>query len=249
MFYDPGCFGRVVLGELPADVERRLAALPGEWLEFDAPSSAIVVRHIQPTAAPSLPTIVGELVRIVEAVPAARRAAIAGGDLFVHADGTHQLVRLRVEPGGAIHVRWAQPDYAAARRRPWERGTHDLWDPRVQRLNGALHFVAADPAAASRGIQQLAESFEGLYPVGDCRVTLHDDGGVRVHLADVNLDAELLVAEVRQQARARSLTGRIDVSSFVSEAPEHNVRLLLEDGAVWIQRPVLWNADDLRSPA
>ena len=71
MFYDPGCFGRVELGTLPVDVQRRLAALPGEWLEFDAPSGAIVVRYVQPTSSPSLPTIAGELVRIISEIPGA----------------------------------------------------------------------------------------------------------------------------------------------------------------------------------
>ena len=47
MFYDTGCYGRIDVGELPADVQRRLAALPGEWLEFDPDADAIVVRHIQ----------------------------------------------------------------------------------------------------------------------------------------------------------------------------------------------------------
>ena len=42
MFYDTGCYGRVTLGPLPTDVQRRLAALPGEWLEYDPDEGAIV---------------------------------------------------------------------------------------------------------------------------------------------------------------------------------------------------------------
>src|SRR3989304_656292 len=92
MFYDPGCSGRVELGTLPVDVQRRLAALPGEWLEFDAPSGAIVVRYVQPTSSPSLPTIAGELVRIISEIPGARPPAIAGGGLDVPPAQTLRLV-------------------------------------------------------------------------------------------------------------------------------------------------------------
>ncbi|OGT96673.1 MAG: hypothetical protein A3I79_04760 [Gemmatimonadetes bacterium RIFCSPLOWO2_02_FULL_71_11] len=244
MFYDPGCFGRVELGTLPVDVQRRLAALPGEWLEFDAPSGAIVVRYVQPTSSPSLPTIAGELVRIISEIPGACHPAIGGGDLYVHADQTLQLVRLRVEPGGAVHIRWAHPDYATARRRAWQRGTHDLVDPKVQRLNGRVSLTAAEPAKAARELQAVADTFEGLYPEGDCHAVADPAAGtVRVELEDVNLDAELLVAKLQQLATASSLDGRIDVGSFAGEAPEHYVRFVFENGNVWIQRPVLWDSE------
>ena len=242
MFYDPGCFGRVELGALPAEAQRRLAALPGEWLEFDAPSGAIVVRHVQPSAGPSLPTIAGELVRMISEIPGANHPAIVGGDLYVHTDQTHQLVRLRVEPGGALHVRWAHPDYSSAHKRAWQPGTHDLVDPKVQRLNGEVGFRAGDPAQAAREVQSLADGFEGLYPEGECRAVAAG-GSVRVQLKDVNVDAELLVAALQRLAQARSLEGRIDVGSFAGEAPEHYARFVFENGNVWIQRPVLWNSE------
>ena len=244
MFYDPGCYGRVDLGKLPPDVHRRLASVPGEWLEFDPAAGAIVVRHVQPTAGPSLPTITQELVRMIEEIPGTHHAGIAGGDLFVHTDRTMHLVRLRVEPGGALHIRWAHPDYAKAARRPYERGTHDLVDTKVQRLNGTVTLKAGDPRTAAAAIQAVADTFEGLYPEGECRVAAREDGTVEVTLKDVNLDAELLVAKLSETALARTLGGRVDVSSFASEAPEHNVRIVCEDGRIWIQRPVLWDADN-----
>ena len=99
MFYDAGCFGCVVLGELPETVQQRLGALPGEWLEFDPLTGTIVVRHIQPSAGPSLPMIAGELVRMLSEIPEAGQDRIPGGDLFVHTEVAAQLVRLRVEGG------------------------------------------------------------------------------------------------------------------------------------------------------
>jgi hypothetical protein len=75
MFYDPGCRGRVVLGGLPEEVQQRLEALPGEWLEFDRASGAIVVRHIQPTAGPMLQVEQGGTLHIEWAHPDYERAA------------------------------------------------------------------------------------------------------------------------------------------------------------------------------
>ena len=114
MFYDAGCYGGVRLGELPEAVQQRLAALPGDWLEFDAPTGMIVVRHIQPSAGPCLPTITGELVRMLAEIPEASQAAIPGGELFVHTERGGQLVRLKVEAGGAVKIEWAHPDYTRA---------------------------------------------------------------------------------------------------------------------------------------
>lgn len=244
MFYDTGCYGRIEVGELPAGVQRRLAALPGEWLEFDPEADAIVVRHIQPTSAPSLPTIAGELVRIISEVPGAHHAAIRGGDLFVHTEQAMQLVRLRVEPGGAVHIRWAHPEYASAQRRPYAKGRELLVDPRVQRLNGQVRLSAADPAGASRDIEAVADTYEGLYPEGECRIaTDAGTGTVDVALVDVNVDAELLVEQLHRCARPGTLAGRLEVSSFAGEAPEHYARFVFEGGETFIQRPVLWDSE------
>ena len=243
MFYDTGCYGRVEVGELPADVQARLAALPGEWLEYDGDTDAIVVRHIQPTSAPSLPTIASELVRTISEIPGAHHAAIRGGDLYVHTEPSQQLVRLRVEPGGALHVRWAHPDYATAQKRPYERGATALVDPRVQRLNGRVRLAAADPVTTGRELEAVAETYEGLYPEGECHVTTDASGAVDLDLVDVNLDAELLVALLQRLARPGSLTGRLAISSFVGEAPERYARIVFEGGTAFIQRPVLWDSD------
>jgi len=243
MFYDTGCYGKVDLGSVPAEVERRLASLPGEWLEYDAEGDAIVVRHIQPTSAPSLPTIAGELVRILSEIPAAQRAAIRGGDLFVHSDQAMQLVRLRVEPGGAVHVRWAHPDYAAAAKRPYASGGERLVDPRVQRLNGQVRFTARDAAAAVQEIQAVADGYEGLYPEGECRVERRGANAVQLDLVDVSLDVEVLVEHLGRVAQPGSLEGRVEVTSFADEAPERFARFVFEAGTTYIQRPELWASE------
>lgn len=243
MFYDTGCYGRVMVGALPAEVGAALAALPGEWLEFDPDEGAIVVRHIQPTASPSLPTIAGELVRVLSEIPAAHHARIQGGDLFVHTERSVQLVRLRVEPGGAVHVRWAHPEYAKARRQPYVRGAEPLVDPRVQRLNGKVRFTADDAGEAVRALEAAADGFEGLYPEGECRAAPAKGGEVEAVFTDLNLDVDLLLDTLQRVAKPGSLAGQVEVSSFAGEAPERYARFLFEAGQVFIQRPVLWSSE------
>jgi hypothetical protein len=240
MFYDTGCYGRVMVGGMPVEVAGNLAALPGEWLEYDPDEGAIVVRHTQPSVGPSLPTIAGELVRILSEIPAGLHSRIQGGDLFVHTERALQLVRLRVEPGGAVHIRWAHPDYARARRQPYVRGAEPLADPRIQRLNGRVQFTADDAAAAAKALEAAADAFEGLYPEGECRVEAGAGGGVQVDLADVNLDVDILMESLRRLARPGSVVGQVEVSSFAGEAPERYARFVFEGGQTFIQRPVLW---------
>lgn len=250
MFYDTGCYGQVQLGPLPETAEQRLGALPGEWLEYDALARAIVVRHIQPTAGPCLPAITGELVRMLSEVPEPARAAIPGGDLFVHTEVLVQLVRLRVEAGGAVRIEWAHPDYARSRRQLWTGGKVEMVEPRVQRLDGEAAFAAADPAAAARELEALADTYEGLYPEGDLTVTADRAAGrVQMAVHDLNLDALLLVRRLEQLARPGTLTGRVEVSSFAATQPEQQLRFVFDDGKTWVQRPVLWEDAEGRASA
>jgi hypothetical protein len=242
MFYDQGCFGRVELGSLPGDLADRLARIPGEWLEFDPPSGAIVVRHVQPTSAPHLPAITGELVRILSEIPGSLHRSISGGDFFVHTEAEHgQLVRLRVEVGGAVHIHWAHPDFRRALKRPYLGGSELVIDPEIQRLNGKVTLKATDPSEAAKALQDLADTFEGLYPEGDCVATVsQESGNVELTMTDVNLDAERLVALLKSVALPRTLSGGFEVSSFGTVLPEQQLRFLFEKGNVWVQHPLLW---------
>lgn len=241
MFYDQGCFGRVELGDLPRPLGERLAAIPGEWLEFDPPSGAIVVRHVEPTSTKHLPTIARELVRIFSEIPAELHSEIPGGDLFVHTeDEQGQLVRIRVEPGGSIRIQWAHPDFKRALRRPYTGGNEIAIDPEVQRLNGKVVFSSPTPEQAMRAIEELVDTFEGLYPEGECAPRLLEGSTIELTLREVNLDATRLVALLEQVANPRSLSGRLEVSSFGKALPEQRVRFLFEAGKVWVQHPLLW---------
>jgi hypothetical protein len=251
MFYDTGCYGGVALGELPAPVRQRLAAVPGEWLEYDAPTGMIVVRHVQPSAGPSLPTIAGELVRLLAELPEAAQAVIPGGELFVHTEQS-QLVRLKVEAGGTLRIEWAHPDYGKARPQPWGGRAErlEIVEPRVQRLNGTVSFATQDATRAARELETLADTYEGLYPEGNLVVTPDPPkAGVVVEVRDLNLDVLLLVERLRALAAAGSLAGHIEVSSFATVYPEQHLRFVFKDGAPWVQRPVLWEDAGTRRPA
>jgi len=241
MFYDQGCFGRVELGAIPDELAERLTSIPGEWLEYDPPIGAIVVRHVEPTTARHLPAIARELVRIFSEIPGEYHADIPGGDLFVHTEEEHgQLVRLRVEPGGTIHIQWAHPNFKRALRRPYLGGTEISIDPEIQRLNGTVSFKAEDPDEAARQVQELADTFEGLYPEGDCSPRVMEGGTVELKMKEVNLDAALLVDLLQRLALPRTLSGRFEVASFGLVMPEKQLRFLFEDGKTWVQHPLLW---------
>ncbi len=241
MFYDQGCFGRVDLGSVPPETVARLSRVQGEWLEYDPTSSTIVVHHVEPTSAPPLPAVACELVRLFSEIPPEYHREIPGGDLFVHTEDERQLVRLRVEAGGTIHIQWAQPDFKKALRRPWDRGMEVSVDPEIQRLNGAVSFRAPDPAEAARRVQAAADTFEGLYPEGDFSAIVTSGGEVRVTLREVNLDASILTDLLLELAQPRTLTGRFEMSSFGTALPERRLRFLFEDGKVWVQHPLLWS--------
>jgi hypothetical protein len=245
MFYDQGCVGRVELGPVPEEVANRLASIPGEWLEFDPPTGAVVVRHVEPTSAKHLPAIAYELIRIFSEVPAELHSQIPGGDLFVHTEDEHgQLVRIRVETGGAIHFQWAHPDFQRALRRPYMGGTELTIDPEVQRLDGKITFRCSTPEAAAVALQDLADTYEGLYPEGDCVARAPGGAAVELTMAEVNLDAAKLIALLQNLADPRTLSGGFEVSSFGTVLPERTLRFVFEDGKLWVQHPLLWAESD-----
>jgi hypothetical protein len=241
MFYDQGCVGRIEIGSVPKEVAKRLAALPGEWLEFDPPSGTVVVRHVEPTTARHLPAISFELVRIFSEIPAEFHEDIPGGDLFVHTEEEHgQLVRIRVERGGAIHIQWAHPNFRRALRRPYMGGGELAIEPEVQRIDGTVIFRSQTPENAAVTLQDFSDNFEGLYPEGDCVARATGGSQVELTMKEVNLDAALLVALLQKLAEPRSLSGGFEVSSFGTVLPERQLRFLFEDGKLWVQHPLLW---------
>lgn len=241
MFHDHGCHGEVQLGPLPVEVRDRLLSEPGEWLEYEAATDRIVVRHVQPTSGPDLPIVVGELVQLLSEIPVELHRDIEGGDFYVHTEDTAQLVRLHVEAGGSVDIRWAQPNFADASKRPY-RGREDITiDPHVHCLNGAVIFSADDPAKAAKAVQGLADRFEGLYPQGGCEVNVEaDTKSVRLEMEDLNLDAHLLIEHLVAAARVGSLSGRFVVSSFGESQIEDHARIAFDGGRTLIQHPVLW---------
>lgn len=236
MFYEDGCHGSVRVGSLPDEVVARLAALPGEWLEFDAPVGAIVVRHIQPTAAPTLPTIAAELVRMLVEIPVTLHGQIEGGDFHVHTEDSPHLVRIRVEPRGSLRIDWAHPDYAASRKRPYDDNAIPI-DGVYCRLNGTVTLTAGDATTAARELQRAADTYEGLYPEGDFQAKPAGGGAVEVGMRDVNLDPRVLVARLQRLAVGASLRGTIEIRSFDDRHPDHRVRVVFQDGSAWVQEP------------
>jgi hypothetical protein len=248
VFCETGCFGRVVLGELPPETQRRLAAVPGEWLEFDPLTGAIVVRHCQPSSAPCLPTIASELERMLAEVPASQRPAIRGGDLYVHTESKGEFVRLRIQPGGDLRVTWAHPDYSQAERKAFT-GHESLVPPQVQRLKGCVSLITPVPARAVQELEALADAYIGLYPEGELLASADErQGKVLLQLNDVNLDVLLLIKRLAELAAPQTLSGRIDVSAFAAVSPDHYARFLFEEGKVWVQRPALWEEPHPEQP-
>ncbi len=245
MFYDQGCVGRVELGPIPEGLAERLAAIPGEWLEFDPGTGSVVVRHVEPTSTHHLPAIAFELIRIFSEVPAELHGEIPGGDLFVHTEDEHgHLVRIRVEPGGVIHFQWAHPDFRRSLRRPYMGGRELTIDPEVQRLDGTVSFRSQTPESAAVALQDLADTYEGLYPEGDCVARAAGGSGVELTMNEVNLDASALIDLLREVADPRSLSGQFEVTAFGTVLPESRLRFVFEDGRLWVQHPLLWSEID-----
>ncbi|NNK47896.1 MAG: hypothetical protein HKP01_03385 [Gemmatimonadetes bacterium] len=241
MSYQSGCHGRVILGPLPADVQRRLTVLPGEWLEYNPQTGAVEIGHVQPSTAPILPTVTVELVRILSEIPYDLQSRIVGGDYFVHTEEpATQLVRIRVEAGGSLHIQWAHPEYAGAAREPWSEAVRIATPEWEHRLNGTVTFEADDAAPAAETLQTLADTYEGLYPEGDFKASADGDA-VTVDMSEVNLDGGLLTARMVTLARPGSLEGRFEVGSFADFVPENLVRFLFEAGEVSVQHPLLWS--------
>jgi hypothetical protein len=233
-----GCTGSVELGALSQETQRRLELVDASWLEFSPERSTLEVRHVQPDNVPALREIAGELLEFLSDIPDDDRAKIRGGALYYQDEPTGQYVRLKVWEGGYLTVAWARPDYQHAQ---WEafhgQAVSVVFEP-YQRLNGRLRFDGSSVAANE--VRHTLESSLGSYSQGDYEITSAIDG-VEVTLKDVNSSLLPILKTLREVAKAGSVQGEIDVSSFRAGDLEDYCRVVFRAGETWIVRPSLWS--------
>ena len=232
-----GCTGSVSLGLLGQVTQKRLEHIAASWLEYSPESPSLVVRHVQPDDVPALREIAGELVDFLQAVSDAERAQIPGGALYYQDESTGQYVRLKVWPGGFLTVAWARSEYTHAQ---WERFSNQpvkvVFEP-FQRLNGEVTFEGHPNAADD--LRRILDKIGGEYSQGDYAIT-STIGRVSLTLKDVNADALTVVNAVRYMAKAGTLSGEIDVTSFRAGDMDDYCRFSFRAGEAWMARPVLW---------
>ena len=233
-----GCRGRINLGKLSLETQRRLEGVEATWLEFSPDLSSLVVRHVQPDAISPPREIGGELLEFLTQVSEVERRAFPGGALYYLDEQTGQYLRLRVSSGGVLTVSWAHPSYEDARSAPYEgHATPVVFEP-YQCLNGSVSFTAK-PGAAEE-VRLTIERPAGLCPQGEYELRLDGDKlGIELH--DVNSSAVPLVETLRQVAAPGSLNGQIDVSSFRAGDLEDYCRLVFRNGELRLLRPSLWS--------
>lgn len=233
-----GCTGKIALGNLSPETQRRLEEVEATWLEFSPDPPSLVVRHVQPDAISPPREIGGELLEFLTRVTDAERRAFPGGALYYLDDQTGQHFRLRVSSGGVLTVSWAHPSYEDASSVPYEGpSTPVVFEP-YQCLNGSVR-LAAKPGAADE-IRQTIERPAGLCPQGEYEIR-PDGEALHLELRQVNSSVLPLVESLRQLAEPGSLNGQIDVSSFRAGDLEDYCRFVFENGKIRLLRPSLWS--------
>jgi hypothetical protein len=234
-----GCTGRIELGRISAETQKRLEKVKATWLEFAPETNSMVVRHVQPDDAPAMREIAGELFDFLTAIPEAERKMIPGGALYYSDEQTGQSVRIKVWEGAFVTVAWAEPDYSRATWEPYRSQAFPLVFEAYQRLNGVVKFQAS--LGAVEEVQAVIERFGGLYPQGEFEA-LQVGGDLEIRFFDVNASVLQLLQVFKAKAEpAASLEGEIDVSSFRSGDVEDYCRFLLRAGEIWLARPALWS--------
>ncbi|MGA3327278.1 MAG: hypothetical protein ABSF45_22680 [Terriglobia bacterium] len=233
-----GCTGSVDLGPFGPDTQKRLEQIAANWLEYSPESSSLVVRHVQPDDVPPLREVAGELLDFLHTVSDAERAQIPGGALYYQDEPTGQYVRMKVWKGGFLTVAWARPDYARAQWEPFRNQPVTLVFEPFQRLNGSVTFEGHPNAADD--LRRIIDKTSGQYSQGDYAIS-SSIRGVEVTLCDVNVDALTVVNAVRYMAKANTLKGEIDVSSFRAGDLEDYCRFSFRAGETWMARPILWS--------
>jgi hypothetical protein len=233
-----GCTGRIELGKLSPETQKRLDKIPATWLEFTPESDALVVRHVQPDDLPAMREITGELFDFLTAIPDQERKKIPGGALYHLDEQTGQSVRIKVWEGAFVTVAWAQPDYSRAKWEPYREGPTPVVFDAYQRLNGVIRFQA-EPGVAD-DLKAVIDRFSGLYPQGEFEV-LQTGPKLDIRFMDVNASVLELIRTLKEKADpAATLEGEIDVSSFRSGDVEDYCRFVFRGGDTWIARPALW---------
>jgi hypothetical protein len=221
-----------------ADTQKRLEQIAASWLEYSPESSSLVVRHVQPDDVPPLREVAGELVDFLHTLSDSERAQIPGGALYYQDEPTGQYVRLKVWKGGFLTVAWARPDYTRAQWQPFRNQPVTLVFEPFQRMNGALSFEGHPNAADD--LRRIIEKTSGQYSQGEYAIS-SSIRGVEVSFRDVNADALTVVNAVRYMAKATTLSGEIDVSSFRAGDLEDYCRFSFRAGETWMARPILWS--------
>jgi hypothetical protein len=233
-----GCTGRIELGNVSRETQRRLEEVEATWLEFSPDPPSLVVRHVQPDAISPPREIAGELLEFLTQVSDVERRAFPGGALYYLDEQTGQYLRLRVWRGGALTISWAHPCYEDARCVLYEGQTTPVVFEPYQCLNGSVSLTAK-PGAADE-IRLTVERPAGLCPQGEYE--LHPIGEVLgFELHEVNSSVLPLVETLRQVAAPRSLNGQIDVSSFRAGDMDDYCRFVFENGEIRLLRPSLWD--------
>jgi hypothetical protein len=160
------------------------------------------------------------------------------GALYYQDEPTGQYVRLKVWKGGFLTVAWARPDYTRAQWEVFRNQPVNLVFEPFQRLNGAASFEG-NPTAAD-DLRRILDSTAGQYSQGDYAIS-SSIRRVDITLRDVNADALTVVNALRYMAKAGTLSGEIDVSSFRQGDLEDYCRFSFRAGETWMARPLLWS--------
>jgi hypothetical protein len=243
-----GCTGSVDLGPFGGDTQKCLEQIAASWLEYSPESSSLVVRHVRPDDIPPLREVAGELLDFLHSVSDSERAQIPGGALYYQDEPTGQYVRMKVWKGGFLTVAWARPEYTRAQWEPFRNQPVTLVFEPFQRINGSVSFEG-NPTAGE-DLRRIIEKTSGQYSQGDYGIS-SSIRGVDITFRDVNADALTLVNALRYMAKAGTLSGEIDVSSFRAGDLEDYCRFSFRAGETWMARPILWSdtPDTPGSPA
>jgi hypothetical protein len=228
----------VNLGHLGDETQKRLEQIVASWLEYSPECASLVVRHVQPDDVPPIREVAGELLDFLHAVSDSERAQILGGALYYQDEPTGQYVRLKVWKGGFLTVAWARPDYTRAQWEVFRNQPVNLVFEPFQRLNGSASFEG-NPTAAD-DFRRILDSTAGQYSQGDYAIS-SSIRRVDITLRDVNADALTVVNALRYMAKAGTLSGEIDVSSFRQGDLEDYCRFSFRAGETLMARPLLWS--------